>query len=595
MLRTRQLLAVVSLVGCFLFPACGRRTPTQHPVTEVPGGATRGNEQQNTRITAASNGQRTMDNGESPFQFVDLVSSSGVDFVHVSGMTPEKLFPTANGSGVAVFDYDGDGKLDVYFATGNTLPLSDLPAASNRLYKNLGGWKFRDETEPSGLGFHGYCHGITVGDIDNDGDSDVFLSNYGGDVLYLNNGNGRFSDVSQAAGIQRSGTWSSSAAFIDYDGDGDLDLYVSRYGDWAYPRDDQFCGDEKRRIRRYCPPATLKPVKHTLFRNNGDRTFTDVTDKAGLGRADGHGFAAVAADLDGDGKTDLYVANDRDPHFLYLNNGDGTFRDVSEDSGAAYDIEGRAQAGMGVDAEDIDGDGRPELFVTNFWNEYNTLYRNLGRGYFLDVTANFGLAVDSLPWIGWGCIMADLDNDGWPDCVVANAEIDDNADSRGEPLGYEQPPLLHQNRGGRQFRLANRGAGAYFEGRHLGHGLAVGDLDDDGDLDLLINHKDGRPAILRNDTPAGNHWIRLALSGIRSCRDAVGARVEVHAAGRVIHRLKKSGQSLMSSHDGRILVGVGKATACERVLVRWPSGAISTLLHPALDQTHQVVEPRSGP
>jgi enediyne biosynthesis protein E4 len=530
-----------------------------------------------------------------PFRFTDIRPDSGVDFVHVSGMTPEKLFPTANGSGVAVFDFNGDGKLDLYFATGNVLPLPAMPAANNRLYKNLGGGKFVDMTEQSGLGFRGYCHGITVGDIDNDGDPDLFLSNYGGDALFVNNGDGTFTEVGRAAGIYRPGTWSSSAAFLDHDGDGDLDLYVSRYGDWEYPRDDQFCGDEARKIRRYCPPATLKPVKHTLFRNNGDRTFTDITDTAGLGRSDGHGFAAVAADLDGDGKTDIYVANDRDPHFLYLNNGNGTFRDVSEDSGAAFDIEGQAQAGMGVDAEDVDGDGRPELFVTNFADEYNTLYRNLGRGYFLDATANFGLAVDGISWIGWGCVLADFDNDGWPDIVVANAEIDDNAESLGKPLGYGQPPLLYWNQGGRRFGLATAGAGAYFEGRHLGHGLAVGDLDEDGDLDLVISHKDGPPAILRNDTPTGNFWIRFDVVGTRGSRDAVGTRVEIEAGGRVINRQKKSGYSLMSAHDPRILVGLGAADVVSHVTIRWPSGVTSTLEHPAVRRTHEIVEPRSRP
>jgi enediyne biosynthesis protein E4 len=530
-----------------------------------------------------------------PFRFVDILAESGVDFVHVSGMTAAKLFPTANGSGVAVFDYDMDGKLDIYFATGNTLPLSGSPAAANRLYKNLGGGKFRDETDRAGLAFRGYCHGITVGDVDNDGAPDVFLSNYGGDALFLNDGHGKFKEIGRAAGTFRAGTWSSSAAFLDYDRDGDLDLYVSRYGDWEYPRDDRFCGDTKREIRRYCPPTVLTPVKHTLFRNNGNLTFTDVTDEAGLGRADGHGFAAVAADLNGDGKTDLYVANDRDPHFLYLSNGDGTFRDVSEESGAAYDIAGQTQAGMGADAEDVDGDGRPDLFVTNFANEYNTLYRNLGREMFLDETASFGLAVDSIPWIGWGCILADLDNDGWPDCVVANAEIDDNAESGGKPVSYVQPPLLHRNLAGKRFRLATRGAGAYFEGRHLGHGLAVGDLDDDGDLDLVISHKDGPPAILRNDTAAGNHWVRFVLTGTRSPRDAVGASILVKAGGRIIHRLKKSGQSLMSSHDPRILVGLGTAESVDRVTVRWPSGQVSSLDHPAIDRTHQLIEPRALP
>jgi hypothetical protein len=581
-------LSAVVLLGANL-PACSRQATTTGESIPIE----RVNAVEDAIHPAAP---KTLAGGElGPFRFVDVLAESGVDLVHVSGTTPEKLFPTANGSGVAVFDYDGDGKLDLYFANGNTLPLSASPAASNRLYKNLGGGKFRDETGHSGLGFRGYCHGITVGDIDNDGDADVFLSNYGGDALYVNQGNGTFREVGGAAGIWRAGTWSSSAAFLDFDGDGDLDLYVSRYGDWQYPRDDRFCGDTARKIRRYCPPAALTSVKHTLFRNNGDLTFTDVTDPAGLGRSDGHGFAAVAADLNGDGKVDLYVANDRDPHFLYLNKGDGTFRDVSEESGAAYDVAGRTQAGMGVDAEDVDGDGLPDLFVTNFANEYNTLYRNLGRNTFLDATANFGLAVDSLPWIGWGCILADLDNDGWPDCVVANADIDDNAESHGKTVSDLQPPLLHRNEGGRRFRLANQGAGAYFESRHRGHGLAIGDLDDDGDLDLVLSHKDGPPAILRNDTPGGNHWIRFALVGTRSSRDGVGARIEVHAGGRVIVRLKKSGQSLMSSHDPRILVGLGRAEAVERALVRWPSGEVSTLDRPALDRTHVVTEPRSEP
>jgi hypothetical protein len=582
------------LVG--IAAGCGGRRPTG---PEEKGGAADPPRASAGVIPRATAAVGTGDEARpGPFRFVDVLPGSGVDFVHVSGMTAQKQFPTANGSGVAVFDYDGDGRLDLYFATGNALPLAGRPAASNRLYRNLGGWKFQDVTGRSGLGFRGYCHGVTVGDVDNDGDPDVFLSNYGGDALFRNNGDGTFSDVSKRAGVYRPGTWSSSAAFLDHDGDGDLDLYVSRYGDWQWPRDDRFCGDPVRKVRRYCSPKELTPVKHTLFRNNGDGTFTDVTDAAGLGRSDGHGFAAVAADLDGDGRVDLYVANDQDPRFLYLNNGDGTFRDASADSGAAFDAEGRTQSGMGVDAEDVDGDGRPELFVTNFQEEYNTLYRNLGRGSFLDTTANFGLAVDSLPWIGWGCALADLDNDGWPDAVVANAHIDDNADVHGQPGSYAEPPLLHHNLGGKRFRLANRGAGAYFGSNHLGHGLAVGDLDDDGDLDLVFSHKDGPPALLRNDTPAAsggpNHWVRLRLVGTRGNRDAVGARVVVEAGGRSITRLCKSGHSLMSSHDPRVLVGVGTAEAVERVTVRWPSGAVSTLDRPAVGRTHEMVEPRDG-
>jgi hypothetical protein len=525
---------------------------------------------------------------------VDIRSESGVDFVHVSGMTSAKQFPTANGSGVAIFDFDNDGKLDLYFATGNALPLDPRQAVPNRLYQNLGGGRFRDATERSGLGFRGYCHGAIVGDIDNDGDQDVFLTNYGGDVLYLNRGDGSFADISSSAGVNQPSTWSSSAAFLDFDNDGDLDLYVTRYGQWQWPRDDRFCGDSQRKVRRYCSPKELQPVRHVLFRNNGNRTFTDVTIAAGVGRSDGHGFGVTAADLDGDGRVDLYVANDQDPNFLFLSRGDGTFRDATEDSGAGWNIEGRTSAGMGVDAEDIDGDGRPELFVTNFQEEYNTLFKNLGKGAFLDATANFGLAVDSLPWIGWGCAIADFDGDGWPDIVVANGHIDDNAQVFGQPAGYAQPPLLHRNLSGTRFQLANRGAGPYFASNHVGHGLAIGDLDDDGDLDMVVSHKDGPPALLRNDTPLAGRWIRLKLVGTRSARDAIGALVTVEVGDRTIQRQRKGGCSLMSSHDARLLIGLGSDAESVTLTVRWPSGATSRGERLATNRTHEMIEPHES-
>jgi hypothetical protein len=491
-----------------------------------------------------------------PFLFADVLYDSGVDFIHVSGMTAAKQFPTANGSGVAIFDFDNDGEMDLYFATGNFLPLDPARAVPNRLYRNLGGGRFQDVTERSGLGFRGYCHGVIVGDIDNDGDQDVFLCNYGGDAFFLNNG-GTFTDISASAGVTQPGTWSSSAAFIDFDNDGNLDLYVSRYGDWQWPRDDRFCGDSTGKIRRYCSPKELRAVRHALYRNNGNCTFTDIATETGVGRADGHGFGVVTEDLNGDGKIDIYVANDQDPNFLFLNRGDATFHDATGDSGAGLNIEGRTSAGMGVDAEDIDGDGRPELFVTNFQEEYNTLFKNLGQGAFLDMTGPFGLAVEGLPGIGWGCSLADLDSDGWPDIVVANGHIDNNAEAFGQPDGYAQRPLLHRNLGGRRFQLVTEGAGSYFTSSHVGHGLAIGDLDDDGDIDLVISHKDGAPAILLNDTPRAGRWIRLRLVGTHSNRDAIGAQVLVDVGTRKIYRQRKGGSSLMSSHDPRLLIGLG--------------------------------------
>jgi hypothetical protein len=539
----------------------------------------------------------------SPFRFTDIAEAVGLDFKHFSGMTADKHFPTANGSGVAILDYDGDGLLDIYFATATLLPLGTAIEGPNRLYRNLGNGKFEDVTEKSGLGFRGFCHGILVGDIDNDGDPDVFLCNYGSNVLYENLGDGTFRDISKAAGIDAP-NWSSSGAFLDYDNDGDLDLYVANYGVWKLPEDDLFCGDRKRNIRMYCSPRSIRTTRHILYRNNGNRTFTDVTESAGLGRTDGHGFGVVAADLDGDGKIDLWVANDMNPKFLFLNNGDGTFRDETDLSGAALDANGNAQAGMGVDAEDIDGDGRPELFATHFQNEYNTLYQNLGKGKFFDQTPGFGLAADSIPYVGWGCGLVDFNNDGWPDCFVTNGHVDDNRDKLyGTPPDYEEPDLLYLNVGigtppeqGRRFRLATRDVGPYFDGKHVGRGVAFGDIDNDGDIDIVVNHKDGRPALLRNDTPAeSNRWVRLKLVGTKSNRDAIGAKIEVHVGPRVIYRQKKGGVSMMSSHDPRLLIGLGDTSEVARLVVRWPSGRVSELEHLATNQEYEITEPAEAP
>jgi enediyne biosynthesis protein E4 len=543
----------------------------------------------------------------SPFRFADVREAGGIAFVHVSGMDSRKLYPTAFGSGVAIFDYDGDGRLDLYFATCTAMPPGTAPTGPNRLYKNLGDNRFRDVTESSGLGFRGFCHGIIAGDLDNDGDPDVFLCNYGANALFLNNGDGTFRDVSHRAGIDRP-NWSSGGAMLDYDNDGDLDIYVANYGDWIYPRDAHRCGNE--RIPLFCSPWDIRTTKHILYRNNGDGTFTDVTDQAGLGRSDGHGFGVVAADLNGDGRVDLYVANDLNPNFLFLNRGDGTFEDATETSGAAYDDRGLAQSSMGVDAEDGDGDGRPELLVTNFQNEYAAYYQNLSGSaptpsadpmppaLFRDASAAVGLVADSKPWVGWGCALADFDNDGWPDVFIANGHIDDNRKDLAPSMSYPEPPLLYRNvpAGGggasRRFELSTRDVGPYFASRHVARGAAFGDLDDDGDVDIVVNHMDGPPAVLRNNTPGDNTWVRLKLVGTRSNRDAIGARVEIEAGGRTITRQRKGGCSMQSTNDPRLLIGLGRVDVVAHVTIRWPSGAVSMLEHVSPGKTYEVVEPR---
>ncbi|QDV37968.1 CRTAC1 family protein [Tautonia plasticadhaerens] len=552
----------------------------------------------------------------SPFRFEEISRTAGIDFDHVSGMTDERYYPSANASGVAIMDADGDGLMDLYFASCTLLPLGSSDLGGNRLYLNNGDGTYRDGTEASGLGFRGFNHGIVAHDFDGDGDTDVFLACYGPNRLYRNDGDGTFTDISESAGVENMGrtvvdrqadasgeiveseralvNWASGGAAIDYDLDGDLDLYVAIHGDWRLPEDDKWCGFEDRGIRLYCSPRQIRTVKHVLFRNEGDLTFTDVTDEAGVGRADGHGFGVVAADLNADGLADLYVANDQNPNFLFLNKGDGTFTDATETSGAAFDIDGMAQSGMGVDAEDVDGDGLPDLFVTNFQNEYNTLYRNTGDGFFTDMTPFYGLSQDSRPWVGWGTALADFDSDGWPDCFVTNGHVDANHPD----YEYEEPALLMSNvaLGGdptsRRFKLATRDAGPYFDAGHVGRGAAFGDLDDDGDLDIVVSHKDERPAILRNDTPrADRHWIRLLLTGTRSNRDAVGAIITAELGELTIHRQRKSGTSMLSTNDPRVLIGLGDAESIDRLAVRWPSGAETVLEDVPVDQDLAITEP----
>ena len=542
----------------------------------------------------------------SPFRFAEVAKEAGIDFVEVSGMeAATKHFPTANGSGVAMFDYDNDGKIDLYFATGTYFPVGSRKTGPNKLYKNLGGGKFKDVTKESGLGFEGYCHGVIAGDIDDDGDADVFLCNCGPNVLYLNNGDGTFTDISKKAGVDRDG-WSSGGALLDFDNDGDLDIYVANYGRWKLPDDDEYCGDKARGVRLYCSPRSIKTVKHYLYRNNGDHTFTDVIDevifdpvtKAFRGRADGHGFGVVAADLDLDGKIDLWVANDMNPNFTFRNRGDGTFEDITEQSGAGFNANGNTQSGMGVDAEDVNGDGLPELFVTNFSNEADTLYQNLGHASFLDNTPFFGLGPDSMPYVKWGTGLCDFDNDGWPDCFVANGHVDDNRRLLEPPqlVDYEEPPLLHRNIDGRRFKIATRDVGPYFDTKHVGRGAAFGDLDDDGDIDIVVNHKDAPPAVLRNDTPAnGNTWIRLHLVGTKSNRDAIGTLIKVQVGPRTIWRQRRGGGSLMSTNDGRVLSGLGRAQVIDKITLRWPSGTEQILKDVKPGQTLKVVEPNPGP
>jgi hypothetical protein len=520
--------------------------------------------------------------------FHEVTKATGIDFRHNSGTNAEKPFPAANGSGLAAFDYDLDGRCDLYFATGTPFPINpNSKTPFNYCYRNLGEWRFEDVTGKCGLGHAGYSAGVAVGDYDSDGFPDLYVACYGPDVLYRNYGDGTFQLCDQAGVADE--RWGASAAFFDADNDGLLDLYVCNYAKWTWEQR-RWCGDNVRNIREYCSPHSVEPEDDILFRNQGDGRFDDATAEMGLLRAPARGQGVVAADLDGNGLCDLYVGNDLHPNFLFLNQGGGKFYDATESSGAAYDYQGRVQAGMGVDAADVNGDGKPELYVTNFSDEPNTLYDNVGQGLFQDATIQRGLYNDSLPYVGWGTALVDFNLDGWPDVIVTNGPLRAN-----EP--EVNPPLLWQNKGGR-FRIVGPEAGDYFRAGHAGRGLAVADLDNDGDVDVAIGHQDASPAVLSNQclTTASARAcpITLRLVGTRSNRDCVGAAISTTWGEGTRLALVKGGGSYLSAHDLRQVLAVPPDADSLRCDIQWPGGERSNVEGLQPGGSYVIIQPHSS-
>jgi hypothetical protein len=554
-------------------------------------------------MTGSKPDPKTKSQPASRIRFRDISDTTGITFVHCSGDGEDTNYPTLLGSGVALLDYDGDGRLDLYFATTRNFPL-DAPTTSqgNRLYRNMGDNAFEDVTEAAGVGHKGFTHAAISGDVNNDGRPDLFLSNYGPNVLYLNQGGGRFLPAVDA--FPPDGPpWSTGAVFFDYDRDGWLDLYICCYGQWtleAGPR----CIKEQ--ARTHCSPLQISPVRHYLYHNRGGGSFEDATRSAGVFRTDGRGMGAVAFDANRDGWLDLFVANDLSPNFLFLNRGDGTFEDVSERSGAAFKGSGAVQGSMGVDAEDVDGDGLPELFVTNFSFEPDTFYHNIDGRSFQDVTNTTGTAIDSTQDVGWGCALADLDLDSNLDILVVNGRWDvywqrlaaiGSRIKRGMGMSTSttrvETPKVWQGLGGPRFQLVTD-AGPFFSTPTIARGAAFGDLDNDGDIDVVVSRMDQTPVVLLNESQTG-HWIRFELISRWANRPAIGAEVAVHLGGRVLYRQLKGSGSYCSSNDPRILVGLGETERVDRVEIRWPGGTTTTLNSPAIETTHRIVEPKDGP
>jgi hypothetical protein len=538
-------------------------------------------------VQAVPSGQSGRGAATRPPLFADVTAKAGIRFVHRSGATPQKYMVETFGSGVAWLDYDNDGFEDLYFING-------APGAANVLYRNNKDGTFIDVTakagvDGSGAGKAAYKTGVAVGDFDGNGYLDLYITSLGPNVLYKNNGDGTFADVTAAAGVAGPPTeWSTSTGFFDYDRDGDLDLFVANYLDFRLS-ENPYCGLQKDGYRMYCHPTMFDGIADRLYRNNGNGTFTDVSKAAGIANPAGKGLGVVFCDHDRDGDADIYVANDMVRNFLYKNNGNGTFTDVAYAAGVGFDGNGKPQAGMGVDCGDVDGNGFPDLFVTNFSEELNTLYSNLGESLFEDVTMRVGLGSGVIP-LGFGTKLYDADNDGDLDIHVTNGHVIDNVKLYQPNLSYAQKDLFFENIGG-TFRDISTQAGPALQAERVGRGLAVADYDNDGKLDVAISSVGRAPVLLRNTTASSGNWITIKAQGTKSNRFGLGATVRIQTAAGVQIREINNTASYQSANDIRLHAGVGAANMIQQIDITWPSGAKQTLKDVAVNQILVVKEP----
>jgi enediyne biosynthesis protein E4 len=523
-----------------------------------------------------------------PFAFEEIPpSASGIHWAHTAGKSPEKYLPEATGPGCAFLDYDNDGWMDIYLVNGGKCDFYTPPhPLRNALYKNNRDGTFTDVTEKAGVGAGGFGMGVAVGDYDGDGFPDFYVTQYGRSILYHNNGDGTFTDVSEKAGVGVNG-WASSAVWFDYDNDGKLDLFVCQFVEFDKT---STCGIAKDGKRHYCIPRPFQPTPSWLFHNNGDGTFTDVSKESGIAAHLGKAWGVVAADLNNDGLMDLFVANDTVSNFLFMNRGGGKFEESGLEADVAYSADGRARSGMGVDAADFNQDGWMDLFVANIDQEIFSLYQNNHDGTFDDQSMPLGIGMSTRWMSGWGLKFFDYDNDGNLDLIQANGFPDDLVEEFSNQVTYREPLLLFHNTG-KGFQDVSAQSGPIFAKTFAARGLALGDFNNDGAVDVLIAVNDGAPVLLRNNAGKENHWLGVHLIGKKCNPDAIGAQVTYQSGDLKRSRAKVGGGSFLSSHDPRLVLGLGARKTIDWVEVKWPlPGGVERFTDLPVDRYVTIVE-----
>jgi enediyne biosynthesis protein E4 len=547
----------------------------------------------NCRATAMLQDAKARQSASSPIVFENTIDASKIDFILKNSVSPHRYSIETMTGGVALFDYNNDGLLDIFFTNGAEIPSLTKSNSGfyNRLYRNNGDGTFTDVTDKACLAGAGYAMGVAAGDYDNDGFVDLYVAGFNRNQLFHNNGDGTFTDVTEKAGVSgiiagRGKAWSVAAGWIDYNNDGLLDLFVVNYLDYSLSRAHSCQTDN---IVDYCSPNEYSGTPNILYRNNGDGTFTDVSRQSHISRYVGKGMGVAFADYDDDGFTDIFVSNDTFPNFLLHNNGDGTFTDVALMAGVAYNENGKTVAGMGTDFRDIANDGRPAIFQTAMYGDTFPLYRNLGNGQFEDVTDRTGIAAMTTRFTAWGTGIFDFDNDGNKDIFAAGSAILDNSmEVNHKP--YPLPNLLYRNLGKLVFKDVTTQAGAGFSVPAAHRGAAFGDLNNDGKIDIVVTVLNGKPQLLMNRSGNQNHWIILKLVGVADNRDGLGTKVKITTANGIQHNQASTAVGYNSSSDKRVYFGLGNATVVDRIELAWPTGVKQVLKNVTADQILTVIQ-----